>query len=369
MVALHATNPTAPYLSLWARVPGFQRELLEEALYQDRTLSRVLCMRYTLHIAPSDRLPFFHQAFAQRRTPAELRSLASLLVRAGLCPEGEADPLLRNLHRNVLEVLMARGPSTVQEISSAVPALKTKVRHSVGKSYAGEFSLGSRLVPSMCTLGLVVRGRPRGTWRSSLYEYAALADWLPGLDLESVTPREARTWLVRRYLGTFGPATVADIQWWTGFSKGETEEALSTLRPELQEVGVKGLGRGYVMLAKDARLAEAYGMPAESYAFLLPGLDPCIMGYQDRRRFLATEHTAKVFDRAGNALPTAWLNGRVVGVWGQRKKDGGIVLGLFEPVREEGLDLLERERGRLERFLGGEVIPQRSHTAFTRALI
>jgi hypothetical protein len=249
-----------------------------------------------------------------------------------------------------------------------VPALKTKVRHSVGKSYAGEFSLGSRLVPSMCTLGLVVRGRPRGTWRSSLYEYAALADWLPGPYLESVSPGEARAWLVRRYLGAFGPATGADVQWWTGFSKGETEKALRVLRPELQEVGVEGLDEGYVMLAKDARLVEAYGLPEESHASLLPGLDPYIMGYQDRRRFLATEHTAKVFDRAGNALPTVWVNGRVVGAWGQQKKDGSVVVGLFQPVREEGLALLERERGRLERFLGGEVIPLRSHTAFTRAL-
>jgi len=56
------------------------------------------------------------------------------------------------------------------------------------------------LVPTMGVLGLLVRARPRGTWRSNLYEYAALSDWLPDVDLESVTPQEARAWLVRRYL-------------------------------------------------------------------------------------------------------------------------------------------------------------------------
>jgi hypothetical protein len=369
IVALHATVPTTPYLSLWARIPGFRREHLDGALYQDHTLSRVLCMRYTLHIVPSDEMPFFHQAFAQRRTPAELRSQASLLVQAGLCGEEKAGPFLRDLHRGVLEMLAAEGPSTVQKIRNAVPALKAKVQHSEGKSYAGEFSLGSRLVPSMCTLGLVVRGRPRGTWRSSLYEYAALADWLPEVDLGSVTPSEARAWLVRRYLSAFGPSTPEDVQWWTGFSKGETEETLEAVTSELLEVAVEELGSGYIMMTDDARRLGEYVTPEHNCAFLLPGLDPYIMGYQDRRRFLAEKHRAKVFDRAGNALPSAWVNGRVVGAWGQRKKDGAIVLGLFEPVGEEGRALLEEERGRLERFLDGEPLPQRSHSAFTRALV
>jgi uncharacterized protein YcaQ len=369
IVALHATIPTGPYLSLWARIPGFRREHLDEALHQDRSLSRVLCMRYTLHIVPGDEMPFFHQAFAQRRTPAELRSQESLLVQAGHCQEGESGPRLRDLHRCVLEVLTAEGPSTVQEISNAVPALKAKVQHSEGKSYAGAFSLGSRLVPSMCTQGLAVRAHPRGTWRSSLYEYAALADWLPEVDLGSVAPREARAWLVRHYLAAFGPATLRDVQWWTGFPKGETEEALQAMRSELSEVSIENLGGEYLMLSSDAHVMQETVTPRNTYAFLLPGLDPYLMGYRDRSRFLAEEHRDKVFDRAGNALPTAWLNGRVVGAWGQRKRDGTVVLGLFEPVGEEGLALLENEVQHLESFLDGEPLPQRSHSAFTRALV
>ena len=101
--------------------------------------------------------------------------------------------------------------------------------------------------------------------------------------------------------------------------------------------------------------------------FFLPGLDPYIMGYQDRRRFLAEEHNPRVFDRAGNAMPTVWVNGRVVGAWGQRK-DGSLVHGLFETVGDEAQALLASEAQRLEAFLDGESLPQRTHTTFTRSL-
>jgi hypothetical protein len=219
----------------------------------------------------------------------------------------------------------------------------------------------------MCTLGLLIRARPRGTWRSNLYEYATLSGWLPGVDLDCTPPQESQAWLVRRYLRAFGPATVSDVQWWAGFSKGETETALRVLKSEVVEVSIEGLGDGYLMLADDAQQLDNFSPPDTPYVFLLPRLDPYIMGYQDRRRFLAAEHQAKVFDRAGNAMPTVWVNGRVVGAWGQRK-DGSVSSGLFDAAEQAEQGLLTAEALRLELFLGGESLPQRSQTAFTRAL-
>jgi hypothetical protein len=330
-------------------------------------LTRVHCMRMTVHAVPSDEVPFFFQAYVERHAQAEFQGWESLLVQAGICQEGEAEALLKQLHRRVLDVLTEKGPSTARQISQAVPELKARIRHDVGKPYEGEFGIGSRLMLTMSVLGLLVRARPRGTWRSNLYEYAALSDWLPDVDPESVTPQEARAWLVRRYLAAFGPATLDDVQWWTGFSKGETEEALGTLKPAAVEVSIEGLGDGYLMLAEDAQRLRDFARPDAPYVFLLPGLDPYIMGYGDRRRFLAAGHRAKVFDRAGNAMPTLWVNGRVVGAWGQRR-DGSVVHGLFEPVGEEERASLAGEVRRLEGFLGGEFLPPRTHTPFTRAL-
>ncbi len=368
IVALHATSATSPYLSLRARVPDFQREMLEDALYERRKLARVHCMRMTVHAVPSDEVTLFFQAYVERHFLAELRGWDPLLVQAGICQEGEAEALLKGLYRQVLDVLTEKGPSTVRQIGRAVPEIKAKIRHDVGKPYEGEFSIGSRLMLTMCVLGLIVRARPRGSWRSNLYEYAALSDWLPDIDLDSVTPEEARAWLVRRYLAAFGPTTFDDVQWWTGFSKGETKKALEPLKPELVEVTVEGLGNGYWILAEDAQRLRDFSLPDGPYVFFLPDLDPYIMGYRDRRRFLAAEHRAKVFDRAGNAVATVWVNGRVVGAWGQPKDDGRVIYSLFEPVCDEERVLLADEAQRLQGFLGGEFLPPRFRTPFTRAL-
>jgi hypothetical protein len=219
----------------------------------------------------------------------------------------------------------------------------------------------------LCAQGLLVRARPQGTWRSSLYEYAALANWLPGLDLESVTPQEARAWLVRRYLAAFGPVTINDVQWWTGFSKGETDEALRALEPAIVETSIEGLGTAYLMLKTDEQLLDGFAPPTAPYVFLLPSLDPYIMGYRDRRRFLDPTHHSKVFDRAGNAMPTVWVGGRVAGAWGQQK-DGRVIYRLFEPLGAEEEDSLVTETGRLDDFLDGEHLRPRTHTPFTRAL-
>jgi hypothetical protein len=370
IVALHATDAVAPYLSLWARDPDFGRAALEDALYENRSLAKVLCMRVTMHAVPSDELPFFFQAYDRHRErsyPAEFRSFAGLLVRAGICGAQEAEARLDELQRQVLDVLGEKGPSTVQQISRAVPELKAKVAHDEGKAYAGEFSIGSRLVPRMCAEGLLIRARPRGTWRSNLYEYALLSDWLPEVNLESGTPQQARVWLVRRYLAAFGPATYSDVQWWTGFSKAETKGVLEELEPELVESAIEGISNGYLMLAGDAGRLGAFTGPQSPYVFFLPALDPYIMGYQGRRRFLNSEHRAKVFDRAGNAQPTVWVDGRAVGAWGQ-SQDGSVIYRLFEPVCDEAQELLASEARRLEIFLDGEVIRPRSQTPFTRAL-
>jgi hypothetical protein len=296
-----------------------------------------------------------------------VKVIQSQIVQAGLCQAGDAEATLQRLHRRVLDVLAGQEPSTVQELSQAVPELQARVHYSVGKSYAGEFSLGSRLVPGMCTLGLLIRARPQGTWRSNLYKYATLSDWLPEIDLESTTPQEAQAWLVRRYLAAFGPATFDDVQWWTGLSRREVQASLEALKPAVREVTVEGWGDGYLMLDDDVQQLRDFAPPDAPYASILPGLDPYIMGYHDRRRFLAPEHCTKVFDRAGNAMPTVWANGRVVGAWGQRQ-DGSVIYGLFEPVGEEERALLEARCRQLEGFLGGEFLPSRTHTPFTRAM-
>jgi hypothetical protein len=366
IVALHATVASAPYLSLWARMLDFRRDLLDDALYAQRTLARLICMRQTLHLVPSAGLSFFFQAYRERYVPETLKMCQELLVQGGLCPPEDAARRLEALQQEVLAVVGGRA-ATVQEISRDMPVLRVKVIYSAGRPYLGELSIGSRLIPAMCVLGLFVRARPRGTWQSNLYEYAALSAWLPGVDLDSTTPAEARAWLVRQYLSAFGPAAVEDIQWWAGFSKGQTLQALSALAADVIGVALSGSDRQQLMLAEDAQRLHDRAASGTPSVFLLPALDPYIMGYHDRQRFLAIEHNDKVFDRAGNAMPTVWLNGQVAGVWGQ-EADGSVVWRLFQPAGADHQVLLADEAARLQSFLAGHVLAPRSQNAFYRAL-
>ncbi len=52
-LGLYATDPATPYLSLWARVPGFAVADLDKHLYEARTLVKHLAMRRTLWIVPT----------------------------------------------------------------------------------------------------------------------------------------------------------------------------------------------------------------------------------------------------------------------------------------------------------------------------
>ncbi len=354
------------YLSLLVRRPDLTKSELEEALYTRRDLVRVNCMRTTVHVVPAADLPCFLQAYAAQ--PAvEARDLERLLVQAGLCREREAGARLEEISRRVLAVFGARESCQAREVAQAVPELAARVRLNVGRPYEGEVSLGSRLIPALCSRGLLVRTRPQGTWRGSLYEYAALERWLPAIDVASVSPSEARARLVRRYLQAFAPVTPADVQWWTGLRAPEVAQALRALGRDVVEVTVEGLGAGYLMLAANLQELRRFRPLQGAYAFLLPGLDPYIMGYHDRRRFLDPAHQDKVFDRAGNALPTLWAGGRVVGAW-QQRKDGTVACGLFAAASGRAAAQLEREARRVEAFYGGELVPPRTSTPFCRAL-
>ncbi|MGD2039506.1 MAG: winged helix DNA-binding domain-containing protein [Anaerolineae bacterium] len=366
IVALHASSPTSPYLSLWARLPHFGRETLETALYRKRSLAKMLCMRATLHVLPSDEVAIFVQAcrsVLEKRTPPRFRD-EGLLVQAGICGQAEAQARWADLQAQILAFLAQQGPATVSEITDAVPVLQTKIHHDAGTRYAGSFSIGTRVVYAMCAQGLLIRTQIRGSWRSSLYEYAPLAEWLPEANLATVDRRTAQAKLVRRYLAGFGPASAADAQWWTGLTKTEIQRALQVMQDETVAVEIEGLAGEFLMLAADLEPLRALEPPGTGVT-LLPELDPYIMGYQDRRRFLDPAQQAKLFDRAGNAVPTVWIAGRIAGAWGQRD-DGRVVTRLFEPVSRAERALLDGEAARLTEFLAGEYLPPRYGTAFTK---
>jgi hypothetical protein len=164
--------------------------------------------------------------------------------------------------------------------------------------------------------------------------------------------------LVRRWLAAFGPATEADIRWWTGWTARDVRAALAEL-PHAQ-VDLGG-ATGYV-LADDLEPVERL----EPSAALLPTLDPTTMGWKERGWYLG-RHGDVLFDRNGNAGPTVWWDGRVVGGWSQRP-DGEIVFRLLEDVGADAGAAIETEAERVARWMGDVRIAPGFLPPFQRAL-
>ena len=88
----------------------------------------------------------------------------------------------------------------------------------------------------------------------------------------------------------------------------------------------------------------------ERSAALLPTLDPTTMGWKEREWYLGP-HGTILFDTNGNAGPTVWWDGRIVGGWSQRR-DGEIVVGLLEDVGSDARAAIDVEVARLQAWIG-----------------
>ena len=52
LIGLHGTDPASVYLAAWARTSGVDRAAIEDALYAERALVRMLGMRRTVFVVP-----------------------------------------------------------------------------------------------------------------------------------------------------------------------------------------------------------------------------------------------------------------------------------------------------------------------------
>ena len=355
LVGLHASDPGSVYLAAAARMRKPALGPVEEALYDARTLLRMLGMRRTMFVLPLDLAAIVQAACAGAVAARQRRRLETMIEGAGL--HDDAATHVREIEQETLAVLEARGEATGAELSKETPALRQEILIGRGTKWEGAQRLTTWVLVLLGAEGRIVRGRPRGTWISSQYRWAPLESWLGGA-LEDWAVEDAQAELVRRWLATYGPAAVADVRWWTGWTMRDTKRALAQL--ETFEVDLDG--EPGLVLADDLEPAA----PSEPWVALLPGLDPTVMGWKRREWYLGP-HGPALFDSAGNAGPTVWCDGRIVGGWGQ-PESGEVALRLLEDVGAEARAAVEAEAERLGALLGGVRASQRFGAPLVREL-
>jgi Winged helix DNA-binding domain len=355
LVGLHATDPVTVHLAAAARVDGAKVADVERALYEERSVLRMLGMRRTLFVVPVELAPVVHAACTRAIAVTERKRLVQLVEQGGVAED--AVRWVDEANEATMRALAARGEAFANELSADVPALRAKVRLAEGKAYESDTNLTTFVLSRLAAEGRIVRGRPRGTWISSQHRWAPTEAWFPG-GLPELPTEAAQIELVRRWLAAYGPATVADVKWWTGWTLRSTRAALASVPTEEVDIdGAPGL-----VLADDLEPEP----PVDPAALLLPALDSSVMGWSERGWYLGA-HQDVLFDRNGNAGPTVWWDGRVVGGWAVRP-DATVAFRLLERVGREVRSAVEDAAGRLEAWLDGTRFTPRFRTPLEREL-
>ncbi len=325
LVGLHATDPATVYLSARQRLAGFTVGDLDDALYERRTLARILGMRRTMFVVPLDLAAVVDASCTKSLIARERQRTAQLLEAEGIA---NGDEFVGKACAATLAVLQQGQPLAGRAITPIVEELQQQVLLAEGKPYEARTSITNRILLQLSIEGQIVRTRPLGSWLSSQYRWTTTEQWFaepwPELAVAARAPE-----LVRRWLRTYGPGTTADLVWWTKWTKREVVAALG----ELDAVAVT------VETAIDAPAEPAWVLPDDvdddpavdgQVVSLLPSLDSAIMGWKQRDWYLGG-HGPRLFDRNGNAGPTVFVDGAVVGGWAQLA-DGRVVTELLQPV-------------------------------------
>lgn len=357
VVVLHATDPATVFLAALARMVAPDVDAVADALYDDRSLVRVLAMRRTLFVARVGDLTMIERSSTDKVARTERARLVGFLTDTGIA---DPDRWLAEAAAEVTAALTDEpAGAPARTLTARIPRLATKIVMGAGTRNAGTAGATSRVLAVLANEGVLVRGRPAGAWTGRQYTWHLREHWLgdgetratgvPGG--EPLTEVEAQRRLVAAWLAAFGPGTMTDLRWWTGWTAADVKRALAGLDTvEVELPAADGAGDRGILLADDLEPEHDPG----PWAALLPSLDPTAMGWKDRSWYLG-DHEGPLFDRNGNIGPTVWVDGRIVGGWSQRP-DGEIVVELLEDVGADHRAMIESDAARLAAAIGDTVV-------------
>ncbi len=193
----------------------------------------------------------------------------------------------------------------------------------------------------------LVQTIPAGTWGfAGRPAHTEASAWLgrPLADPEAGLPQ-----LVLRYLAAFGPASLQDIQKWSGLTK--LQQTIEVLRPELLTFRDEQ-GRELFDLPQAPRPEACTPAPVR----FLPEFDNLLLSYAKRGRIMSDVYYPAVFVNSGLIRATFLVDGFVRGVWRveRRPASATLVIEPFEPLSDQVRHDLLEEGERLVRFVADE---------------
>jgi hypothetical protein len=333
---LQAQEPASPFIGLWTRLADFQADELRAA-FADRRVVKATMMRATLHAV----------------TAADYEAMqptASIALEAIRRPDRALGPDPAHLERlTAVASGFTREPRTLGELRDHLLAHEASLRPPPDTS-APDLSLEEIVWWLRRTMPFIHAPVDAEPWsfgrRPRLVEASA---WLPARTVadEHLSSRA----LVRRYLGAFGPASVADIAAWS-------RVPINRLRPAVTALDDDGaLWHGHDERGRSlVDLVDAPRPPGDTPAppRLLPMWDSVLLAHQDRTRVISDADRAVVIARNGDTLPTFLVDGRVAGLWWADVEPGGRTRIAIEPFHEISAHerrALEAEGERLAAFV------------------
>ncbi|PZF82620.1 winged helix DNA-binding domain-containing protein [Jiangella anatolica] len=309
---LQGQDPDPPYVMLWNRVEGFTVARLT-ALQLDRSVVRATLFRGTLHLVATDDYLWLRPLLAPMLARWQRGAWGKALD--GVDPDDLA---------KAAADLLDDGRLTRPRLAAALAA-----------RWPGHNP--TALARSVQGLLPVVHPPPDGLWNRHGPAHIALAgNWL-GRPLSPGVPPST---LVRRYLAAFGPATVKDVQAWSGLTR--LREVVEAMRPELLTFAGEH-GEELFDLPDAPRPDPDTPAPPR----LLALADNVVLGFADRSRLVGPEAATRIGWEAA-----VLIDGEVAGFWTMAVDDDAATLTaeLLRPLTGDQETELEAEASRLLAF-------------------
>jgi hypothetical protein len=314
---LQAQSTPSPYLSLWTRLDGFERDELTKAL-TGRRLVKALLQRGTLHIAS----PRTYWAItAVRRTLA-----------ASLWPPSYEARLPSARIAEVAELLQAELDGNELTYKDVRELLEPHADEGVPPTF---------LWRRVQSYSYVVHVPPSGSWGYGGHGvYTAAAGKVRGAP---PAPKEAFDQIVRMYLAAYGPATKQDIGQWAGVPR------MRPIAESLERLSLRTFASEDGKVLYDVPRAPLPDPATPAPPRLVPRFDDLVLSHADRSRILGDVAPSRIVTNNGLVHATILVDGFVAGTW--QLEQGRVVLEPFGKLDAAVKRELKDETERLETFV------------------